>query len=284
MEPKEAAAVCGQAAALLIRAMTKPKSAWAVPQLAQGLSAVAARMEPKEAAAVCGQAAALLSQAMTKTADSRALPQLAQGLSAVAARMEPKEAAAVCGQAAALLSQAMTKTTDEWALQFLAQGLSAVAARMEPMEASATLIQAMSKTTDWEMLQLLAQGLSAVLHREDSWRNAFGGTVEGGWSNGSEAVRLPQSGGDQEDGRAGVAATALRQPPPPPLPAQMLVDLLKQPFCVGEARRLVLGQLARHYQRPFVGHWDFVRFAQEQELPLDLLTPPQRPKPATPNR
>jgi hypothetical protein len=74
------------------------------------------------------------------------------------------------------------------------------------------------------------------------------------------------------------------EPPPPPLPAQTLVDLLKQPFCVGEARRLVLGQLARHYQRPFADQWDFVRFAQEQELGLDLLTPPQRPEPAAPAR
>jgi hypothetical protein len=64
----------------------------------------------------------------------------------------------------------------------------------------------------------------------------------------------------------------------------MLVDLLKQPFCVGEARRLVLGQLARHYQRPFADQWDFVRFAEEQKLPLDLHTPPQRPEPAAPKR
>jgi hypothetical protein len=55
------------------------------------------------------------------------------------------------------------------------------------------------------------------------------------------------------------------------------VDLLKQPLCVGEARRLVLEQLQRHYQRPFADQWDFVRFAQQQNLPLDLKTPPQRP-------
>jgi hypothetical protein len=76
----------------------------------------------------------------------------------------------------------------------------------------------------------------------------------------------------------------LVQPPLSPLPAQTLVELLKQPFCVGEARRLVLEQLARHYQRPFADQWDFVRFAQEKKLPLDLLTPPQRPELAAPNR
>ncbi len=37
----------------------------------------------------------------------------------------------------------------------------------------------------------------------------------------------------------------------PPLAAQTLVNILKQPFFVGEARRLVLEQLTRHYHRPF---------------------------------
>jgi hypothetical protein len=35
------------------------------------------------------------------------------------------------------------------------------------------------------------------------------------------------------------------------LPPQTLVDLLKHPLCVGDARRLVLDELAPHYHRPF---------------------------------
>jgi hypothetical protein len=93
-------------------------------------------------------------------------------------------------------------------------------------------------------------------------------------------------------GRAGTAAAlggpgtllsvpALLQPAlkplPAPLPAQTLVDLLKQPLCVGEAQRVVLAQLSRHYGRPFADQWDFVRYAQEHHPGLDLTTPPQRP-------
>jgi len=58
------------------------------------------------------------------------------------------------------------------------------------------------------------------------------------------------------------------------LPPQMLVDLLKHPFCVGETRRLVLDQLALHYHRPFVDQWDFVDYAEMQKPDLDLTTPP----------
>jgi hypothetical protein len=70
------------------------------------------------------------------------------------------------------------------------------------------------------------------------------------------------------------AAVAVLQPPLPPLPGQTLVDLLKLPYCVGEARRLVLEQLSRHYSRPFADQWDFVRFAEDKHLDLDLLGPP----------
>jgi hypothetical protein len=55
-----------------------------------------------------------------------------------------------------------------------------------------------------------------------------------------------------------------------------LVDLLKHPYCVGEARRLVLDQLSRHYRRPFADQWDFVDYVKQQKLGLDLTTPPAR--------
>jgi hypothetical protein len=193
---------------------------------------------------------------------------LAEGLSAVAPRLEAKEAAAVCARAAAALTQAMSKTTNEFALSDLAEGLSAVAARLEAKdakEAAATLTQAMSNTTDSHALPLLAGGLSAVLAREHpNTIKARLASITTAASSGSPAVLL---------------APALLWPalaaPPPPLPAQALVDLLKHPFCVGQARRPVLAQLQRQYHRPFADQWDFVRFARKQNLGLDLDSPPK---------
>jgi hypothetical protein len=72
-------------------------------------------------------------------------------------------------------------------------------------------------------------------------------------------------------------AQPVLEPLLPPLPAEMLVDLLKHPLCIGEPRRLVLGQLARHYKRPFADQWEFVDYVHQQKLKLDLTTPPQRP-------
>jgi hypothetical protein len=55
------------------------------------------------------------------------------------------------------------------------------------------------------------------------------------------------------------------------------VDLLKQPICFGEARRVILNQLENRYRQKFSDHWDFVRFAEKQKLNLDLTSPPKRP-------
>jgi Protein kinase domain len=281
MEPKEAA----ESAASIQLAMSKTTDPYALYVLAEGLSALAARMEPKEATAVCGQAAASIRLTMTKTTDPSALHVLAEGLSALAARMEPKEAAAVCGQAAASirLTMTMTKTTDpfaRFALQYLAQGLLALAARVESKEAAASREQAAtaiclamsSKTTVPDASQRQAQMLSMVLLREDSSRLKQRG-------QGVAGVIGPLSSRPESILVAGVLLQPALEPLPPPLPAQTLVDLLKHPFYVGEAQRVVLDQLARHYNHSFGDQWDFVRFAREQNLDLDLTSPPRRPDP-----
>jgi hypothetical protein len=65
---------------------------------------------------------------------------------------------------------------------------------------------------------------------------------------------------------------------PRPLPPQQLVELLKHPFCVNEARRAVLDALEFTYDRKFADLWEFVAFAEKEHPELDLLTPPKRPE------
>jgi hypothetical protein len=275
MGPEAAA----EAAASLARATAKTTNPFALGQLAQGLSAVAARLKPEEAAPVCARVAALLPRAMTGTTNTHGLRQLAQGLSALAGRMEPKEAGRVCGQAAATLGQTMSQTTDGDQLQALVAGLTAVAGRLEAKEAAAVSGQAAAavlgqalSTRDPNALSWLPEGLSAILLREDASRLAQRGSGVAG------AVGVLGAPGSV------LIAPVLLRPLRPPLPAQTLVDVLKHPSCVGEARRLVLDELQRHSQRPFADQWEFVRFAREQKLDLDLKTPPQRPGSPAVNR
>jgi hypothetical protein len=61
------------------------------------------------------------------------------------------------------------------------------------------------------------------------------------------------------------------------LSTQDLVDLLKMPTCFGQARQIVLKHLGNRYGRTFANHWEFVRYAKEQQPDLDFTTPPKRP-------
>ena len=209
-----------------------------------------------------------LAQALTKSTERTALAPLAQGLAVVATRLEARDAE----EAAKTLTQAMTTARDPLLWHALAQGLAAVAARLEARDArevATTLTQAMSKTPSVGVLQELAQSLATVLTKETKEQRQL--RIRS--ATAVFAPALPPTWGPVVP--AGLLAVL--EPVPEPLPPQLLVDLLKQPLCVGEARRLVLEQLARHYQRPFADQWDFVRFAQEQGLELDFTTPPKRP-------
>jgi serine/threonine protein kinase len=258
LEPGEAAWHCAQAARALTQAMKRDTRLEALGPLAEGLAAVAARLEPGEAA----QAARTLTQALTRATDPSALGRLAEGLAAVAARLEP-------GEAARTLTQAMTKATNPRALVPLAQGLAAVAARLEPGEAAqaaGALTQAMTNTTNPYDLYLLAQGLAAALADAHDLPVRAAGLV----------------GGVGASDRQPLLALSALAPALKPLPCRLsthqLVDLLKSPFCVGRARRVVLDQLENRYRRKFADHWEFVRFAQQQNLGLDFTTPPRRPE------
>jgi serine/threonine protein kinase len=278
MEARSAAESCARAAAVLTPAMTTTKDVTALQTLSHGLSALAERMEARSAAESCARAAAVLTPAMTTTKDVTALRELSLALSAVAARMEPGKAAESCAQAAAILTQAMSATKDAKALRELSRGLSAVAAHMDPgkvaqscARAAATLTTAMTTNKDAKALQALSQDLSAVLASSDYPEQE------------QRAVALTGAIGRPVDGYGPLACLPLLRPALEPLPCrlstQQLVELLKHPLFVNEARRVVLDQLGNRYGRRFADLWEFVAWAQEHEPNLDLTTPPQRPRP-----
>ena len=51
------------------------------------------------------------------------------------------------------------------------------------------------------------------------------------------------------------------EPLPCRLSTQQLVELLKMPTCVGEARTVILELLANRYRQPFADVWEFVEWA-----------------------
>jgi tRNA A-37 threonylcarbamoyl transferase component Bud32 len=263
MEPGEAARVCSGAATALVQAISRTTEFFVLSSLAQRLGAVAARMEPGEGARARAAAKAALAQAMSRTTDPNALGALAGGFAAVTPRIEPGEAAEVV----AAFTRAMTKTTSSTFLRSLAQRLAAMATHVEPGQVATTLAQAASRTDNSSARTQLAQGILEAL--------------TGVPANG-QALKAAAKVASPSDGRGLPATLALlalaAEPPPCRLSTQQLVDLLKHPLFIGEARRAVLDQLQNRYRRPFADQWEFVRFAREHLPDVDLDSPPQRPK------
>jgi hypothetical protein len=172
----------------------------------------------------------------------------------------------------------MTTIKDAVGLYYLSLGLSAVAARMEPgqaaetcAQAAASLTRAMNSIGEKVALARLPEDLSALLASVDHPEQ------------GRRAVALTGALGRAADGYAPLACLPLLRPALEPLPCrlstQQLVELLKHPLFVNEARRIVLDQLGNRCGRRFADLWEFVAYAREHEPNLDLTTPPQRPRP-----
>jgi serine/threonine-protein kinase len=270
MEPKDAA----QVAAAFIQAGGHPNEPVSFPER---LAAVAGHLKPADRTRLCSSTSATLIRAMGQTTDPQELLFLSQELAAVAGRLKPEDARRLCAEAGATLTRAMGQTINPTGgLRSLAQGLAAVATGMDPKhatrlcsQAAARLFAAMAKTNDHIELDQLAQDLAALLTEANPSELAPRVTAV-------VAVfgSVPGSGHS-------LATPALLGPALKPLPCRLptvdLVELLKHPTCVGQARRTILDQLENRYRGTFADHWAFVRFAEEQKLGLDFTTPPKRP-------
>jgi hypothetical protein len=264
MEPAEAARLCAEAARLLADLLSKEKEIGAQPALAQALGAVAAPLEPAEAARLCAGAARQLADTLAKERDSYLRSELTNALRAMAARMESAEAAR-------LLVDALAMEKDNIARAELVQALEVVVASLEPAEAvvvARLLADALAHATDPDTAYRLARALAAAAvsidSKEAALRSFLAARSVASWMSPSPQL--------------GHAATLLQaaQPLPCRFSTQQLVDLLKMPTCVSEARTVFLELLANRYQRPFADVWEFVEWAQVHEPGLDFTAPPKR--------
>jgi hypothetical protein len=280
LDAPAAAATRREAVAVLTQALGKMPAhqAW---RLVEALDAVAAHLDAPEATAAWRQAAAALTQALGKETQPLTLTSLAGSLATLAPHLDEADPR----KAMAALTQALGQEMNDDRGKALAEALDAVGRRLDVVTqrrdaegskaAAAALLRARSRALSGGVnnpitfkQQALSDGFVTVLSHEPSARReqrlrGLTGAVGLGASSKSLLPAL-------------LLAPSWIDPDPEPLPPQTLVELLKHPLCVGQPRRAVLDQLQRHYRRTFTDQWDFVRFAEEKRLGLDLTTP-QRP-------
>ncbi len=225
---------------------------------AEYLAAVAARLEPADAVRLADTIVQARFQSATRQFGYDLKP-----LAAATAHLKPREA----GRLVEALIRAMTKETNKPAEFWLLAQLAAypdiavrsyVGARLHELGKG-------TNSTDWDrsvrgLVVLLIRADSAQLSHRSAAFSAVSGHLGGG---GHLAGVIPY-------------LRALAEPVPCRFTTQEMVEFLKQPTCVGSARRAILDQLGNQFGRTFADQWQFVNFAREQGLALDFTSPPVR--------
>jgi hypothetical protein len=232
-------------------------------------------MEAGEAARVSRQATSILIRALEKEIRGYDRIVLAEGLEAVVKRLSQAEALTVCRPVVQTLLQAAETETEQWMRHSLSSVVASLLSASDDMDASDVAKKmAFVLCSGRDMNYVVPVGgtpgiesLNALLtddSRSEVSRRMVAVATVVGLVSATPFAALP-------------ALPVVSEPLPCCLSTQDLIELLKMPTCFGEARKVVLKHLGNRYGRTFANHWEFVRFAQEQHLDLDLTSPPKRP-------
>ena len=269
LEPVKATEVCEKCAGPIARALsgsTAKLSSFA--NLAEGLAATAVRLQPARGASLCTSAASNIARRIidNPSQNGMRLDWLSSALVFLVPRMEPGKAADLCGKVVPDLAIALVNEEKIHTASRLAQSIAALAFYMPPgkeaairEQAARGLVEAMSTITSAnnrfqeDLLRQIVNRLAA---------STLGiPAAELKRALHSTAFALIGLGGPYQS----LPAIFFLPAPPRPLPAQKLVDLMKLPFCVGKARRVVLNAHRAYLQSPVRRPVGFCSdFAREQ--------------------
>jgi tRNA A-37 threonylcarbamoyl transferase component Bud32 len=272
-------------------------------RFATGLAAVAERMNADEAAAVTRQAALRLLAATLKSEDKSDSSDLAHAIRLLLAHMEPAAAAHVADATAERLLKSLTTDAGRYNHPYgVAEAMAGLVGAMTPARAAAaaeTTVQylrlfppeatypqyrnAADRDAGRDYQKEYRQALTRLAARIDpdyaaaAVQQAFYGSAAGDLARAQEEVmrraydRMPY--GDAAKGRSPhselVGALLTR------CTVQGLIDLLKQPDCLGDRRRLILREWAKRYKQDTEDIWEFAAWVRENESDIDLKSPPR---------
>jgi hypothetical protein len=233
-----------------------------------GLVELLPTLEPSDAAAFRSQAVDILLEAMkTPHYDWQYKSSRVHCLATLATHLKAKDTAHL----ATTIAQRLIRLDEAWQQEEIAEvadDLAAVASHLEASDAVRIVANFFADMRDddpksLKTVEVAARLLSAVP------------TADVPSQSTSDATPITLTAGTGNPLTFVVALAA--QPRPCCLSSQQLVELLKMPTCIGKARRLVLDHLGNRYHRTFADVWEFVRYAEEHKLDLDLTSPPRRP-------
>ena len=269
--------VLAEAARILTLALEKETDAGARFVITKSLAEVARKLEPAEATRVSGKAARILTLAWEEETNAYSRDSLTEGLVLVLGNLSRTDAVTVCQPLVQTLLRAAEADGEEWKGWSTVKPVTSLLSAMDDLDAghiAARLAFAICSGREVNIAinaggmgglraPALLDALLTVNSRAELSRRTRAAATVVGLVNAAPFAGLP-------------VLPAASEALPCRLSSQDLVELLKMPTCFGEARKVVLKHLGNRYGRVFANHWEFVRFAKEQHLDLDLTSPPKR--------
>jgi len=285
MEPQDAAQIARQGARHIAAALVNPEVGVFSDFLSLGnalaaLAVLTAEMEPQDAAQIARRGALRIAAAFKKTPavdfyGPRDL-DLDSTLAALAAKMKPKDAAEFASQIAMRIAKALENTheTDSNGLRKLDSALATLVAKMKPLAAAEIakgLIEALVNPQEMDSKRLSSLGRTLA---------AFCALLPSAHCTQLLALSnllltpMPKKAveGEQQPYDRKLLKAVCAQ-----LHHEELAEVLKYPFCTGDAEQIVLKQLNSETQRDFGGDvWKFVEQANLLGI-KDIADPAKRP-------
>jgi hypothetical protein len=228
-----------------------------------------------KAASTCARGARLLAEALSRENDGNSQHFLAVGLASVSSRIQAAQASQICeGAVRDLLTKSPEKDEGDRVGNHLAinRDVSVLLPLLDTDKATGLARESVTRICSEPFIETLGGGQNSTIGELLNALLSDTGRPE-------MARRASRMAIKSLAGGPLAASLIAAEPFPCRLTTQELVELLKMPTCIGKARRVVLDHLGIRYSRRFFNHWEFVRFAEEQNLGLDFTTPPKRPDP-----
>jgi hypothetical protein len=244
-----------------------------ISSLGHVLIVLSNKMEPQAATEIAMSFAAALEN--TQITDLDLLSRFGNSLAALANTMQPRAAAEIASRGAKRLTVALEKPQEinSNLLQVLAEALTALANKMgsQAAEIAKSFATALEnpQITDSEQLWRLGQSLAAVCRLLPSAHRTHLLALSNMLL---QPVSIAAAEGKEQPYDRKLLADVCAQ-----LRTEDLAQVLKYPFCTGEAEQIVLNQLNSKTHRDFDGYlWKFVEEANSLGI-KDIDDPTKRP-------
>jgi hypothetical protein len=282
MNPENAATLANRLIPMLESSHQGRKDHYYFSDLCKVLAALAARMNPDDAATLANRLIPMLESSQEGEQDQYNVPAISETLAALAGRMNSEGAVIFANRLTAMM-QNPQRNSNYW-LSASSRVLVAITKTMNSNDSPAAATRGAI---------ILAKALENVRDKD------YGEMSDLGHELAALAVKIPKA---EQTRLAALSLLFSRNVPNPPklnenearerttvarvaelMTAKELVEVLKWPFCVGEAQKIILVELERKTQRSFKGNvWKFIEQADSLGIQglnsqfLDL--PPKRPR------